>query len=331
MCGASPLRNEFAPAELQQQGADVGQQFAQTLGEASGSGAVDHTVIVGQRQRQHQLGLEGFAIPYRLDGCLGHTKDRHFRGVDDRREASAANVTQAGDGEAAALHVVGSELLGACFFCDFRSFGSQLQQALLVDILDHRNYQTFRGIHGEADVYVFLADDRFAAWRQGAVEIRQLLEQMRACLEQQWQHGQLDASLFCNGFLGNTESFQLGDVSLIELSHVRDVQPAAVQASRAQLHQASHRHFFDFAEAAEVDRRDWLDTSAARCAAGRCFFGLEQLRLDVSLHVFFEHTAVWAGCADCAQLNAELASQLTNSRACVNLGAVFGWGGWSGS
>ncbi len=38
---------------LQQHGADIAQHVAQTLGEARGGSAVDHTVIVGQRQRQH--------------------------------------------------------------------------------------------------------------------------------------------------------------------------------------------------------------------------------------------------------------------------------------
>jgi len=91
---------------LQEHGADVAQQVAQTLGEACSSGAVDHTVIVGQRQWQHQFRLEGFAIPDWPDGCLGNTGDRHFRRVDDRREAGAANVAEAGNGETGALHLV---------------------------------------------------------------------------------------------------------------------------------------------------------------------------------------------------------------------------------
>ncbi|RML63666.1 hypothetical protein ALQ91_100946 [Pseudomonas syringae pv. syringae] len=55
---------------LQQDCADVRQQFAQALGEAGSSCAVDHAVIVGQRQRQHQFRLEGFTVPDGLDGCL---------------------------------------------------------------------------------------------------------------------------------------------------------------------------------------------------------------------------------------------------------------------
>ncbi len=128
------------------------------------------------------------------------------------------------------MHVIGGELFGARFFCQSGSFSGQLQEALLIDVLDDRDQQTFRCVHGEADVHVLLADDRFAAWRQRAVEVRQFLEQMRSGLEQQWQDGQLDASLLCDGFLSDAESFQFGDVGLVELSHVRNVQPAAVQA-----------------------------------------------------------------------------------------------------
>src|ERR1700756_845422 len=80
------LQGQKTCCGLKQDGADVVQQLAQALGEACGSRAVDHTVIVGQRQWQHQLRLERFTVPYRLDSGLGNTQDRHFRRVDDWRE-----------------------------------------------------------------------------------------------------------------------------------------------------------------------------------------------------------------------------------------------------
>lgn len=123
-------------------------------------------------------------------------------------------------------------------------------------------------------MHVLLANDRLAAWRQRAVEVRQFLEQVCTGLEQQWQHGQLHAGLLGHGFLRNAERFQVGDIGLVELSHVRDVQPAGVQACRADLHQAGHRHFFDFAETAEIhgtDRRNARTTGSA--AGSRGFLG----------------------------------------------------------
>jgi len=197
-----------------------------------------------------------------------------------------------------------------------------LQQALLINVLDHRDQQAIRGVYGKADVDVLLADDRFAARRQRAVEVWHFLEQVRAGLEQQRQYGQFHTSFFCDGFLRDAEGFQLSDVSLIELSHVRDVQPAAVQARRADLHQASHGHFFNFAEAAEVHDRDRRNASTTGCTGGRSFLGLLHHGFDVSLHVFLDHTAVWAARADGTELNAELAGQLTHGRACVNFGTL---------
>ena len=50
-------------------------------------------------------------------GCMValDTEDRHFRRVDDRREAGAADVAETGDGEAGALHGIGRELCcGPC-------------------------------------------------------------------------------------------------------------------------------------------------------------------------------------------------------------------------
>ncbi|MNF71502.1 hypothetical protein D3C84_534530 [compost metagenome] len=208
-----------------------------------------------------------------------------------------------------------------------------MQQALLVDVLDDRYQQAIRGVDGEADVHVFLADDRFAAWRQRAVEVRQFLEQVRAGLEQQRQDGQLDAGLLCNGFLGNTERFELGDIRRVELRHVRYVQPAAVQVGGADLHQAGHRHFFDFTEAAEVHDRNRRDARATGCASssGRCFLGLLHHGFDVNLHVFFQDATVRTAGANGAQLDAEFAGQLTHGRAGVNFGAWLGWSGNRGS
>ncbi|MDF9895767.1 UNVERIFIED_ORG: hypothetical protein OKW25_004914 [Pseudomonas vranovensis] len=113
------------------------------------------------------------------------------------------------------MHVVSRQLLGPGFFSQGRRFASQLQQALLVDVLDYRYQQTIRSVDGKTDVDVLLADDRFTARRQRAVEVRQFLEQVSTGLKQQRQYGQLDAGLFCNGFLRNAEGFQLSDVGAV--------------------------------------------------------------------------------------------------------------------
>src|SRR3546814_13413770 len=57
-----------------------------------GGGAIDHAVVVAQRQRQHQPRRKLLAVPQRLGLRFGDTKNRHFRGVDDRGECGAANA-----------------------------------------------------------------------------------------------------------------------------------------------------------------------------------------------------------------------------------------------
>ncbi len=278
-------------------------------------------MVVGQRQRQHQARLEGLAVPYRLHGRLGHTEDRHFRRVDDRREAGAADVAETGDGEAGALHGIGRELLVAGLVGQLGGLGGQLQEALPVDIADHRDQQAVRSVHGEADVYVLLADQRLAAGGQRTVEVRQFLEQVGAGLEQDRQYGQLDPGLLRRGLLGNAEGFHVGDVRLVELGHVRHVQPAAMQVGGADLHQAGHRHFFHFAELAEVDFRDRRDAGSAG-GAGTAGLGALQLLLDEDLDVFLEDATLGTAGFHFAQLDAELARQHAHRRAGVDLGAV---------
>src|SRR5450830_1813586 len=89
-----------------QQGlAQVAEDLGQVGGEARAHRAIDDAVVVGQRQGQHQAGLEGCAIPHRFHGRLRQAEDGHFRCVDDRREIGAADAAQRGDGERGTLHV----------------------------------------------------------------------------------------------------------------------------------------------------------------------------------------------------------------------------------
>jgi hypothetical protein len=133
--------------------------------------------------------------------------------------------------------------------------------------------------------------------------------------------GQLDASFFRYRLLCDAESLQLGDVGRLELGHVRHVEPAAVQVGGADLHQAAHRHFFDFTEAAEIDGGDRRDTRTARTAFGRCLLGLVHHGLDVGLDVFLEDAPLRPGALDISQVDAELACRHADRRTGVYLAA----------
>src|SRR3546814_19979236 len=79
---------------LQQQAAQVGERTGQKSGEPCGGGAIDHAVVVAQRQRQHQPRRKLLAVPQRLGLRFGDTQNRHFRGVDARGECGAANAAE---------------------------------------------------------------------------------------------------------------------------------------------------------------------------------------------------------------------------------------------
>ena len=277
-------------------------------------------MVVGEGQRQHQLRLEARTIPDRLHGRLGDPKNRHFRAVDDRREVGAADVAQAGDGEAGALHGVGSELLVARLVGQFGRFGCQLQQALLVDITDHRHQQAVRGVDGKADMHVFLLDQLLAVAGQRDVEVRLLTQQMSTGLEQEGQYGQFDAGLLGSRLLVLAEGFQRADVGQVELGDMRHVEPAAVQVAGADLLQAGHVDGFDLAKPREVDLRHRRDTAASDGAGGRCLALLHD-GLHVFLHVFLEDAITRTGGLDVGQVDTELAGQHPYRRTGVYLGA----------
>ena len=73
---------------------------AQKHDEARSLGAVDDSMIVGQRQRQHQPRHERALVEHRLLAGARYAEDRHFGRIDDRREGRAADAAEARDGEA---------------------------------------------------------------------------------------------------------------------------------------------------------------------------------------------------------------------------------------
>ena len=92
-------------------------------------------------------------------------QDRHLRLVDDGRAEQRAEAAGVGDGERAALHLVGLELLGARARGQVGDRAAQAEHVLLVGVLDHRHDQALIERHGDADVDVLLVDDVVAVDR----------------------------------------------------------------------------------------------------------------------------------------------------------------------
>ena len=95
---------------LHHQTANVRQRVVNDGNETGTISTVDHAVVEGERNRQHQTRHELFTIPHRLHRGLGNAEDSHFRRVHNRREVGSTQAADAGDGEATALHFARSQL-----------------------------------------------------------------------------------------------------------------------------------------------------------------------------------------------------------------------------
>ena len=133
--------------------------------EARGGGAVDHAVVVGERERQDQARHELAPVPDRLRLRARGAEDRDLGRVDDRREERAADAAERRDRERRARHLGRAELALARLAGQFAQLLGDREQALLVDVLDHRHDQPERRVGCEADVPVVLAHELLAVQR----------------------------------------------------------------------------------------------------------------------------------------------------------------------
>src|SRR5690606_26970983 len=106
--------------------AEVRQQLRQVGVEPGRRRPVDHPVVVGQRQGNHQPGRELLATPDWPANRATYAEDRDLGRVDDRREVGPPDAAEAGDREGAALHVLGREPSLARLGRERRGFGGDL-------------------------------------------------------------------------------------------------------------------------------------------------------------------------------------------------------------
>src|SRR4051812_46619757 len=118
------------PDPSQDQAANVLKHGAEVTGEAGRERAVDHPVIVGQRDRLHQAGPELGSVPHRRHLRAHDAEDRSRGGVEDWRESRPADAAKARDREARALHVGYAELAVARLLRDLAHFLADLVDAL---------------------------------------------------------------------------------------------------------------------------------------------------------------------------------------------------------
>ena len=189
--------------------------------------AVDHAMVVGQRQRQHQARHE---LPCRPTPAssrdLRHAEDRDFGRVDDRRERGAADAAQRRDREASRPACRPGR---ACRRAPSpparpspaRSASTPFLSASLIT----GTTRPF-GVSAAKPMWKYCLRIRFSP-SSDALNVGILLQRRDARLDQERQHRHLDAGLRVLLVECDAERLELGDVGLVELRDVRDHHPVA--------------------------------------------------------------------------------------------------------
>src|SRR4051794_9873722 len=140
----------------------IGEHAREESDEACAERAVDHAMIVRERQRQHEAWRKFLPVPYRFHRRLADAEDRDFGRVDDRREVRSADSAEARYRKAAALHVGRRDLAGSHALAHFAELARKLEQSLAIRFAKHRNDEAVRRVDRDADVVVLLHDEALA-------------------------------------------------------------------------------------------------------------------------------------------------------------------------
>ena len=218
-------------------------------------GAVDHPVVVGERQRQHQARRELVAAPHRPQPRARDAEDRDLGRVDDRREGGAADAAQARDREAAALEVVELELLVARPRAHLRRAPRASSKMPFWSTSRTTGTTSPSGVSTAIPMWkYFLRISALARRRQRRVDLGMGAQRRHAGLHDERQRRELEALLLGLRGVLLAKRLELGDVGLVVLGDVRHVQPGAVDVLRGQPLDAPERPLLDLAELREVDR-----------------------------------------------------------------------------
>src|SRR5258706_5405068 len=147
---------------LKHQATDIGQHAAQESDKTRALRAVDHGMIIRERQRQHEARRELLAVPYRPGYRFADAEYRNFRRIDYRRKQRATKSAQARYRKAASLQVGGIDLAVAHAGADCTELFCKLEQPFRIGIADHRHDESKRRIDRHADMEILLEDQILA-------------------------------------------------------------------------------------------------------------------------------------------------------------------------
>ena len=289
--------------------------------EADRVGAVDHPVVVGQRNRQHQPGRQPGADVDRPADRARDAEDPDLRRVDDRREGGAADAAETRDREGGALDVGGPQLALPGTAADLGQLPGQFVDALAIHVAHDGNNQAVRRVHRDPQVDVALQDQRFPVRGERRVHLRELGQRRRDRLHQEGQQGEPNAAFARLLEVSPAKRLQFRDVGLVVLGDVRHVEPAPMEACRRQFADAAQGLGLDRAELREVDLRDRRNAGARspRPAAGHHL-------LHEALDVLAQNPPLGAGAGNPPQVDAQHAREPPHRGAGVGRGRAGGRG-----
>src|SRR5690606_15249742 len=229
------------------------------------------------------------------------------------------NAAQRRNREAAALHLGRCQLAVTRQAGEFGRFTGNIEDALLVGIANHRYHQTVRGIGCKTDVVVLLEHQRVAVER--GIEFRELLERGHHSLDEEGQHGDLDARLGLRLLFVQilAELFQFGDIGHVVVRDVGNHDPVAVQVGTRNLLDARQRTRFDFAEFGEIDLGPWQHAQAAfathrYATRSRNASPLSERLLDVIANVVGGNALFGTRTGNLTEVDTQLAGKLAYRR-----------------
>src|SRR4029077_17180166 len=152
-------RRTLAVARLQDRLAPVFQRFLDLVQELMGDGAIDHAMVVAQRDVAHGADGDGVVDDHRalFNGAEAENSDVGL--ADDRQTEEAPENARISDGESAFLHLFGLQLLGARAFGKIVQIALDAEEVFLVGVLDDRDDQApFEG-YSDADIDFLVQDD----------------------------------------------------------------------------------------------------------------------------------------------------------------------------
>ena len=272
-------------------------------------------MVVGQRQRRHQPRAKPDFAENGHHAGPRHAQNRHFRRVDDGRERGAADAAKARDRERAALHLVRRQLAVSGLAGQLLEGPRQAGDVEPVGVADHRHQQSAFGVCGEPKVHEFLQRQRRAALGQRRVHRRELLQAQHGGARHEGQQRQAHAVGGQFGLQRLAPCLDVGDVGLVVLGHVRDVDPARPEPRPRNLLDPPQRDHFDLSVRGKIDFRDLRQPGAGRAALQR--------QLDPGLDVGLADPALDPRSGDRGQVHAQFAGELAHRGRRVRFGEAF--------